>query len=145
MKAIISDIHGNLDALKAVLEDIERLKIKEIICLGDVVGYGPEPRECLTLLKDRVKFTILGNHEEAVLVGTPPRFTPRAKRALEWTRKILLEDTAESAEVRETRKKHLESFMVQNRVDGVQFVHGSPRDPTREYVMPRDAAALGTS
>lgn len=140
MKAIISDIHGNLEALRAVLDDIDRLGIKDVICLGDVVGYGPDPRECLDLVTSIVKFTILGNHEEAVLIGTPPSFTPRAKRALEWTRKVLLQDESEPQDVRDHRRKILEAFKVQCRVDGVQYVHGSPRDPTREYVMARDAS-----
>ena len=138
MKAIISDIHGNLDALQAVLADIEHLGIKEIICLGDVVGYGPEPRECLDIVNSISKFTILGNHEEAVLAGIPATFTQRARQAIEWTRKELLEDEREPASVRDARKKIMQSFKIQHKADGVQYVHGSPRDPTREYVMPRD-------
>src|SRR5215213_6715929 len=67
VKAIISDIHGNLDALQAVLDAIDQIGVREIICLGDVVGYGPQPRECLDIIKNVAKFTILGNHEEAVL------------------------------------------------------------------------------
>jgi predicted phosphodiesterase len=138
MKAIISDIHGNLEALRAVLDDIDHLGIGDIVCLGDIVGYGPQPRECLDILQVLCKITVLGNHEEAVLSGTPLSFTPRAKRALEWTRKILQEDQAESPETRDARKKLMQSFQVQCRLDGLQYVHGSPRDPTREYVMPRD-------
>jgi diadenosine tetraphosphatase ApaH/serine/threonine PP2A family protein phosphatase len=139
MKAIISDVHGNLEALRAVLDDIDRLGITDIVCLGDVVGYGPQPRECLDIVEKIVKFTILGNHEEAVLSGTPITFTPRAKRAIEWTKKILLEDTTETKEVREQRRKIMQNFKVQCTVDNIRYVHGSPRDPTREYVMPRDA------
>ena len=140
MKAIISDIHGNLTALRAVLNDIHHLGIKEVICLGDVVGYGPEPRECLDLVKQVAQFCILGNHEEAVLAGVPPSFTPRARKAIDWTKAVLLDDPKEPAELREGRRKYMQSFKIQSRVDGVQFVHGSPRDPTREYVMPRDIA-----
>lgn len=139
MKAIISDIHGNLEALRAVLDDIEHMGIRDIICLGDVIGYGPEPRECLDIVQRLTQFTILGNHEEAILTGIPLSFTSKAKRALEWTRKVLLEDTSEPEALREGRKKTLQTYKIQNRVDGVQYVHGSPRDPTREYVMPRDA------
>ena len=141
MKAIISDIHGNLEALRAVLDDIEHLGIRDVICLGDVVGYGPQPRECLDLVKSVAKFTILGNHEEAVLSGVPASFTPRAKKAIEWTRKTLLDDASEPQAVRDERRKFMQSFKIQMRQDGVQFVHGSPRDPTREYVMPRDSIA----
>lgn len=140
MKAIISDVHGNLDALKVVLDDIARLGIKDIVCLGDVVGYGPEPRECLEIVNKVAKFTILGNHEAAVLAGVPPSFTPRARQALEWTRKILLENEKEPASLRTARQKIMQAFKVQLRQDGVQYVHGSPRDPTHEYVMPRDAS-----
>lgn len=138
MKAIISDIHGNLEALQAVLDSIDQLGVREIICLGDVVGYGPQPRECLDIVKSVAKFTILGNHEEAVLSGIPASFTERARKALTWTRKILLEDDSEPFAVREARRRQMEGFKIQTRQDGVQYVHGSPRDPTREYVMPRD-------
>ena len=141
MKAIISDIHGNLEALRAVLDDIDHLGIRDIICLGDVVGYGPQPRECLEIVKSVAKFTILGNHEEAVLTGVPASFTPRARKAIEWTANTLLNDPSEPAAVRLARRKQMEDFKIQARVDGVQYVHGSPRDPTREYVMPRDAIA----
>ena len=140
MKAIISDVHGNLEALRAVLDDIDHLGISDIVCLGDLVGYGPQPRECLDIIQTLTKCIVLGNHEEAVLSGTPLSFTPRAKRALEWTRRVLLEDEKEAPEVRKGRRSLMQSFKPQYRMHGVQYVHGSPRDPTREYVMPRDAA-----
>jgi predicted phosphodiesterase len=139
MKAIISDIHGNLAALKAVVEDIDHLGIKDVACLGDVVGYGPQPRECLEIVKGIASVTVLGNHEEAVLAGVPPSFTLRARKAIEWTTKIMLQDAAEKQDVREARRKLMETFKPHIRIEGVQYVHGSPRDPTREYVMPRDA------
>ena len=140
MKAIISDIHSNLEALRAVLADIERIGIKDIVCLGDVVGYGPQPRECLDIVHKVANVCIMGNHEDAVLSGTPATFTPRAKRALEWTRRTLLNDETESPEIRAQRREIMQSFQVTWESEGVQYVHGSPRDPTREYVMPRDAA-----
>ncbi|HEY3322942.1 MAG TPA: metallophosphoesterase family protein [Planctomycetota bacterium] len=139
MKAIISDIHGNLEALRAVLEDIEHLGIKDIVCLGDIVGYGPQPKECLEIVKNITSFTILGNHEEAVLNGVPASFQPRARKAIEWTRKILLEDPMEPQGVRDARREQMAGYKPRHRVEGVLYVHGSPRDPTREYVMPRDA------
>lgn len=139
MKALISDIHGNLEALRAVLEEIDSLSIKDIVCLGDVIGYGPDPKECLDIIQSITNLNILGNHEEAVLYGVPPNFNPKAKRALDWTRKTLLEDEKDPPEMRDARKKFMESFQVQTRVEGVTYVHGSPRQPTREYVMPRDA------
>jgi predicted phosphodiesterase len=84
--ALISDIHGNLHALRAVLSDIEKHGVEEIICLGDVVGYGPEPGACLELVNERCVAAIRGNHEEAVLSPAQARmFNPQARAALVWT------------------------------------------------------------
>jgi predicted phosphodiesterase len=70
--AIISDIHGNLEALKAALADIDRHSIKLVYCLGDVVGYGASPKECLDLVMERCEKTICGNHDQAVLYEPTP-------------------------------------------------------------------------
>lgn len=69
--AVISDIHGNLEALKVVLRDIKKRKIEKIICLGDVIGYGPDPEECLKMLlqQDNITF-IIGNHESMFIGET---------------------------------------------------------------------------
>ncbi|MDA0836943.1 MAG: metallophosphoesterase, partial [Planctomycetota bacterium] len=80
MQAIVSDIHGNLEALTTVLEDIEKQEVDEILCLGDVVGYGPNPIECLDLAMEHFKWVLCGNHEWA-LVNQPVGFSPAAKRA----------------------------------------------------------------
>ena len=84
--AFISDIHGNLHALRAVLSEIDEQRVEEIVCLGDVVGYGPEPRACLELVHERCVTAIRGNHEEAVLAPVQARtFNPYARVALQWT------------------------------------------------------------
>jgi diadenosine tetraphosphatase ApaH/serine/threonine PP2A family protein phosphatase len=139
MKAIISDIHANLEAFRAVLDEIDGLGVKDIICLGDVVGYGPEPRECLDIVRGVSSVNLLGNHEEAVLKGCPPSFSPRARRAIDWTRRMLFEDPAEPEAERQSRLEFMRSFKTDMRIAGVTYVHGSPRGPTREYVLPRDA------
>ncbi|HNZ67535.1 MAG TPA: metallophosphoesterase family protein [Planctomycetota bacterium] len=82
--AIIFDIHGNLEALQSVLVHIKKRGIKEIICLGDIVGYGPNPIECTNIIMDTAQITLKGNHDEAVIEG-PCLFNPIAKRAIEWT------------------------------------------------------------
>ena len=66
-RAVISDIHGNLEALRVVMEDIAEQNISRIVCLGDIVGYGPNPVECLDLIMRRSDVTILGNHDQATL------------------------------------------------------------------------------
>ena len=141
MKAIISDIHGNLTALDAVLADIKTLEIEEIICLGDVVGYGPRPRECMERLAECDPI-LLGNHEEAVLdADAAAAFNDRARRAVEWIRKQLFESVnGEDEETVLARRRRLESFQRGIQENGIQYVHASPRDPTREYITPRDAA-----
>ena len=63
MFAVISDIHSNIEALTAVMEDIDRRGIKKIVCLGDVVGYGPNPRECIDIVIERCEGCICGNHD----------------------------------------------------------------------------------
>ena len=91
MFAIISDIHSNLEALTAVFEDIDKRGIKKVYCLGDIVGYGPNPRECLDLVIERAEICILGNHDYAVLYE-PTNFNLGAECASYWTRGVLEDD-----------------------------------------------------
>ena len=89
--ALISDIHANIEALSVVLEDIQNHKVDKIYCLGDVIGYGPNPRECIELVQKNAEFTLCGNHEEAVLFNAQD-FNPKARRAIDWTREQLNSD-----------------------------------------------------
>ena len=84
-RALISDIHANLEALRVVMDDIRSQNIREIYCLGDIVGYGPNPCECLDEVITKAKVTILGNHDQATLFD-PDGFNPIALRAVYWTR-----------------------------------------------------------
>jgi len=137
MKAIISDIHGNVEALEAVLADIRSREISEIVCLGDIIGYGPNPRECLQLIKD-ANTLIVGNHEEALLSGDAQSFNTRARRAVEWTRQQLFGEDIVPAEIAEDNHRILERFQIQADIEGIRYMHGSPRNPTKEYITPRD-------
>lgn len=135
MRAIISDIHGNLEALEAVLADISSKGITEIYCLGDVVGYGPNPSECI----DRVMgmdVCLLGNHDQAALFD-PEGFNAAAERSIFWTRSVLEGGTGLQAERRwdflgELARRHRDE---ENRM---LYVHGSARNPLNEYVFPDD-------
>ena len=134
-RALISDIHGNQEALRAVLDDINQLEIKEIYCLGDVVGYGPNPRECIDLCLD-LPVSILGNHDQAAIFD-PDGFNPVALRAIYWTREELEERRGNSTE--NNRRWDFLGEMPRSKIEGkLLFVHGSPRDPTNEYVFPED-------
>lgn len=87
--AVFSDIHANLEALQAVLADAGRQQIDRYVCLGDVVGYGANPNECIDLLRHLPDcLCLLGNHDAAVL-GIPTNMRPDARRAINWTQGIL--------------------------------------------------------
>ena len=132
MKAIISDIHGNLEALEAVLADIDSKGIKEIYCLGDIIGYGPNPCECIDRIVD-CQLCLLGNHDQAALFD-PEGFNAGAERAIFWTRTQLEKRSPKS----ETRWEFL-GELPRRRTEGeFMFVHGSARNPLNEYVFPED-------
>jgi len=134
LRALISDIHGNLEALVAVLADIDQQGITEIFCLGDIVGYGPNPRECVDMVAQRCQVTILGNHDQAALFE-PEGFNAGAERAIFWTRHMLESDQAEE---NERRWEFLGELPRMRREDEFLFVHGSARNPLNEYVFPED-------
>lgn len=135
MKAIISDIHSNLEALQAVLADIQQQNVDEIFCLGDVVGYGPNPRECVDLVMD-CRVVILGNHDQGAMFD-PEGFNASAERAIFWTR-AQLESPTEKRDLREKRWEFLAERPRSHRENGFLYVHGSARNPLNEYVFPED-------
>ncbi|MCK6484737.1 MAG: metallophosphoesterase family protein [Phycisphaerae bacterium] len=133
--AIISDIHGNAEALRTVLEDIDRRGIKRIVCLGDVIGYGPDPAACLDMIAERVEFCLCGNHDHAVFYE-PFNFNLAAERAAFWTRQVF-EDEPDVAR-RNRRWEFLGAMAIRMEVGDMLFVHGSPRKPINEYLFPDD-------
>jgi predicted phosphodiesterase len=135
VKAIISDIHGNLEALEAVLADIKSQGITDIYCLGDVVGYGPNPRECIDKVME-TKVCLLGNHDQGAMFD-PDGFNASAELAIFWTRSQL-EATGDARAVRERRWEFLAERPRTHKENGHLFVHGSARNPLNEYVFPED-------
>lgn len=134
-RALISDIHGNLEALEVVLADIEAQGIQEIFCLGDVIGYGPNPRECIDRVMDHCKVVLLGNHDQGAMFD-PDGFNIGAERAIFWTREQL-ESPSDRAN-NERRWEFLGELPRTHRQGPFLFVHGSPRNPLSEYVFPED-------
>ncbi len=124
LEAVISDVHGNLQALEAVLEDIDSRKVDRVVSLGDVIGYGPNPVECMRIVMERCEFTLLGNHEFAILHGADG-FNPIAQSAVEWTRQKL-KDRDILRFIEGLKSARLEEKRL--------YVHGSVRDPLLEYV-----------
>ncbi len=131
--AILSDIHGNLEALLAVLQDAADKQVQQFFCLGDIVGYGPNPNECL----DRCQpfaFSLLGNHENGVLFPMQG-FNSQAERSMEWTRQQIFSG---SSEVQERRRAILNQLPRVVERHGMMFVHGSVVGPLADYVFPED-------
>ena len=135
-RALISDIHANIEALRAAMDDIHAQGITEIYCLGDIIGYGPNPVECLDTVMRSAKFTILGNHDQAALFD-PEGFNPVAMRAIYWTRDQFETNTGNPSA--QNRRWDFLGELPRIRDEGTfLYVHGSPREPTNEYVFPED-------
>lgn len=133
-RAVLSDIHGNLEALQSVLQDIEQQGITRIYCLGDIVGYGPNPCECVDLVMSS-EVCVLGNHDQGALFD-PEGFSSGAERAIFWTRRQL--ENASDAEPNQRRWLFLCELPRTYRDGDFMFVHGSARNPLHEYVFPED-------
>lgn len=137
--ALISDLHSNRESLSKVLDDINKQGIKEIFCLGDLVGYGPDPSFVVDTAMNW-KFVLMGNHDEAVLKEAYG-FNPVARAAVTWTRDQLRPGVF-SGKGKKDRWKFLQNLKLTHQIDGALFVHGSPRDPTMEYVLRSDCVDL---
>jgi predicted phosphodiesterase len=130
--AILSDIHANLPAFEAVLADIEDAGVDTVWCLGDVVGYGANPNECVELAKTRCARCLVGNHDLAVLGELDTStFSPAAAAAVRWTQDRLTEPATE----------FLRGLDPEDEAPEVALYHASPRDPVWEYVLWPDQAA----
>lgn len=134
--AIISDLHSNREALEAVFAHIRDRAITTLYCLGDIVGYGPDPEFCVDLVRGHAKVTLMGNHDDA-LFHDASDFNPHARTAIEYTRAIMRPRWYSSSE-RKGRWKWLRELPLVKKEGRFTFVHGSPRDPVREYVLSTD-------
>ena len=142
MFAVVSDIHSNIEALTTVLADIERRGITTIYCLGDVVGYGPNPRECLDLVIAGVQVCVLGNHDYAVLYE-PTNFNIGAEQASYWCGKclkpMLTSRPATCDGILWAPSRCGGHLPVTRRGEAqIDLVHASPRRPINEYIFPDD-------
>ncbi len=127
--AIVSDIHANLESLEAVLARIA--PDDAVLCLGDIVGYGPSPNECLALVRGRALATVLGNHDVAAVDGHGIEyFNPVAREAIEWTRTVIAPEHA----------AWLDGLSYEIRMEEYLMVHGAPVDYFA-YILDESAAA----
>ena len=128
--AFISDVHSNYEALKTVLEDIQKRDVQQIIHTGDLVGYNTDPNRCIELIKKYKVMCIQGNHDlNAVTLENIKWFNEWAQIALRWTQKRLNEDNKNFLLT-------LPKFFEAKDKNSVYAVHGSPKDPLYEYLTP---------
>jgi diadenosine tetraphosphatase ApaH/serine/threonine PP2A family protein phosphatase len=118
--AVISDIHGNLEALNAVFEHIRGAGIEQVYCLGDIVGYGPNPNECVEMIAENARITVIGNHDHAVLGLTSTEyFNDFAKISTYWTSNALSKNN----------RDFLAGLNFTQVMDDALLVHATPSDP----------------
>jgi len=134
-EAVVSDIHANIEALERVLVDINNKGINRIICLGDVIGYGASPAQCLDLA---MKFDVclVGNHEWAVM-NQPVGFNRAARKAVEFTRSKLKHGFLSGSKAKK-RWEFLKNLPEKHKEGNYLFVHGSPTSPIEEYILRQD-------
>jgi diadenosine tetraphosphatase ApaH/serine/threonine PP2A family protein phosphatase len=129
--AVIADIHANLPALLAVLDDVDVERPDALWCLGDVVGYGPRPNECCAMVRERADVCLVGNHDLAALGELDiADFSPDAAAAAHWT----------SGELDDDARAFLRSLEPRARAEDVELFHASARHPVWEYVLTPEAA-----
>ena len=133
---VASDVHGNLEALLSFFAYLDELNPDRVVILGDVVGYGPQPNECIEEIRKRDILVTAGNHDLAAIgENDAKRFNPFARRAIEWTKKVLSEEN----------KFWLSAIPRIIRENDLIFVHGSLRDWTSEYIFDEEQASASFS
>lgn len=128
----ISDIHGNLEALEVALSALKKLKPDRLYCLGDIVGYGASPNECVERVRQICDATVLGNHDAALTKHTKIQyFNSYAQEAIIWTQRVITEENL----------TFLRELPLTRSLDGILLVHSTPQDPAHwDYIFsPREA------
>jgi predicted phosphodiesterase len=124
--ALLSDVHGNLPAFRAILDDVEAASVDEVWCLGDLVGYGAQPDDCVALARERCDLCLAGNHDLVVTGDIDiAEFSRPAAEAARWTREVI---TSEALDF-------LRSIAPVEEGREIGLWHASPRDPVWEYVL----------
>ena len=126
MIALISDIHGNYEALKQVLAQIDKMNIREIFCLGDVVGYYSQVNECCDILRTREVPCVMGNHDWYMATGSGCPRSHSVNDCLVYQRKVITKEN----------KNWISQFPVLIRAYGLSMVHGGWQNPIDEYLEP---------
>jgi diadenosine tetraphosphatase ApaH/serine/threonine PP2A family protein phosphatase len=129
---LISDIHSNLEALEVMLKRLAAEKPERIYCLGDIVGYGANPNECVERVREVCPVTVLGNHDAACTGHTSPEyFNSYARAAIEWTERVLSDENLE----------YLKSLPLTHAEEHLFLVHATPKEPAAwNYITSEEEA-----
>jgi len=130
--AVLSDIHGNLEAFKEVLKKVEDLKVETVYCLGDTVGYGPFPNECVDLVREHCTVVLKGNHDSGLVGDTPlDDFNHYGVSAIQWSKGVVTKENC----------AYLQSLPYSAEPNGLTLVHSSPERPDAwSYILTMRAA-----
>ena len=131
---LISDVHSNAVALKAVLSKLDKIGVEKILHAGDIIGYNPYPDETVALFREYEIISIMGNHERALITGDISDFNPYAAAALEWTKSAISPENLEYIK----ELKNREHILLEEK--RIVLIHGSPRD-VDEYIFPENVSA----
>jgi len=133
--ALMADVHGNFDALEAVMQDVRAEQPDHVFCLGDIVGYGAEPAECIKLVRDNSILCIAGNHDFAVTGAVSTElFNPIATASVEWTRQVLCDEDI----------TFLSQLPLEYKNEVFMLTHGAPEVPAAfEYIITMEDAVRG--
>src|SRR5690554_6686719 len=128
MIGIISDVHGNYEALAAVLEKLDEMHVRRVICLGDISGYYCQINECCDILRVRDVFSLMGNHDWYLTSGEGCARSNSANVCLDYQRRVITPDNM----------AWLTSLSPSAEIEGIRVVHGGWNDPVDEYINPSD-------
>ncbi len=118
---VFSDVHANVEALDAIYQELTERQVEKFVCLGDIVGYGPNPNEVVQMIKDKCDICILGNHDNVALQREAhEHFNPLAQYVIHWTQEVLNDSSIEYLKER--------PYLIRD--NGVYFVHASPKSPS---------------
>ncbi|WP_372371040.1 metallophosphoesterase [Candidatus Uabimicrobium sp. HlEnr_7] len=133
--ALLSDIHANIEALQNVLCDLEKRNIDEILVLGDVIGYGPNPKECWEKVYEVAKLILIGNHEQEIVAADDEFTRGDAKEMLNWTEKQLQGCGSWETFVKPITIENYPQYAL-HIYNEKTFVHAAPHAPTKQYIWP---------
>ncbi|BBM82981.1 metallophosphoesterase family protein [Candidatus Uabimicrobium amorphum] len=133
--ALLSDIHANIEALQAVLADVEKRNVDEILVLGDIIGYGPDPKECWEKVCEVANVMLIGNHEQEIVAADDDYTGGDVKAMLKWTEQQLQNSSSWTEFIAPITVENYPEYALKI-YNGKTFVHAAAHSPTKQYIWP---------